>query len=63
MSDKRCSEECKFYEPENTWLEVRGPGLYEQMGEPPCCKFGGEPYDNTFVGERCPYLGVVRDER
>lgn len=36
--------------------------MYEQVGEPPCCKFGGEPYDDTFVGERCPYLGVVRDE-
>lgn len=63
MSDKRCSEECKFYEPENMWLEARGPGLYEQMGEPPCCKFGGEPFDTTFAGDRCPYLGVITDER
>lgn len=63
MSDKRCSEECKYYEPEITWLEARGPGLYEQMGEPPCCKFGGEPFDTTCAGDRCPYLGVITDDR
>lgn len=57
MSDKRCSEECKFYKQDNMWLESRGQGVYERVGEPPCCTFGGEPYDDTFVGERCPYLG------
>lgn len=63
MSDKRCSEECVFYKPEFSYIEERGYGLYENMYEPPTCTFGGEPYDDTFVGERCPYKGVVKDER
>lgn len=48
-----CRSDCKWYEPGYTWEEERDRGMYETMGEPPSCKFHGEPYPTVLPGQLC----------
>ena len=43
----RCRE-CRYYEPEYTWTERHGPGMYEEIMEPPCCKLHWHDPNEVF---------------
>lgn len=49
----KCYRECSYYEDEYSWEEERSPGCNETMTEPPTCKYGDEPYRDTWDGADC----------
>lgn len=53
MCRLECYRECPYYEDEHSWEEERSPGCYETVGEPPTCKYGSEPYRDTWEGSDC----------